>query len=220
MLNAILPAGVVAVEDRGGGSPPPLHPDEAALVSRAVPARRAEFARARACAHRALRRLGLQPYAILKGPHGEPQWPPGVTGSITHCLGYCAAAATINHDVIALGIDAELHAPLPEGVLDLIATGSERARLEELGRERPFRHWDRLLFSIKESAFKAWYPLTRTWVEAERLSVEIDPVGGVFLARAKSAASSRARSLRFEGRFLIADDLVLTATVLSRKGIR
>jgi 4'-phosphopantetheinyl transferase EntD len=212
MLDAILPAGIVAVEDRGGGSPPPLHPDEAALVSRAVPARRAEFARARACAHRALQLLGLRPGAILKGPRGEPQWPPGVTGSITHCLDYCAAAAVINHDIIALGIDAEVHAPLPEGVLDLIATGTERARLEELGGKRPLRHWDRLLFSIKESTFKAWYPLTRTWVEAERLSVEIDPVGGVFLARVNSAASSGAWPLCFEGRFLIADDLVLTAT--------
>jgi 4'-phosphopantetheinyl transferase EntD len=221
MLDSILPAEIIAIEDRGGGSPPPLHPDEARFVSKAVPARQAEFARARACAHEAIRLLGLRPDAILKGPRGEPQWPPGVTGSITHCPGYCAAAATtIDHDVIAVGIDAEPHAPLPEGVLDLIATSSERARLEELGWERPSRHWDRLLFSIKESTFKAWYPLTRIWVEAERLSVKIDPVGGVFLASVKSADSSRARSVRIEGRFLIADDLVLTATVLSRKAIR
>ncbi|WP_374216235.1 4'-phosphopantetheinyl transferase, partial [Frankia sp. R82] len=54
-------------------------------VARAVPSRRAEFVTGRACARLALARLGVAPRPILRGPRGEPTWPRGIVGSITHC---------------------------------------------------------------------------------------------------------------------------------------
>jgi len=44
-----------------------------------------------------------------------------VVGSITHCAGYRACALARAADVVALGIDAEPHEALPEGVLGEIA---------------------------------------------------------------------------------------------------
>ena len=55
----------------------------------------------------------------------------------------------------ALGLDAEPNEALPDGVLDMIALEDEKARLAELTAAAPAVCWDRLLFSAKESVYKA-----------------------------------------------------------------
>ena len=45
---------------------------------------------------------------------------------------------------------------LPLGVLEQVAVASERVWL---ATARAGVHWDRLLFSAKESVFNAWFPL-------------------------------------------------------------
>jgi enterobactin synthetase component D / holo-[acyl-carrier protein] synthase len=57
--------------------------------------------------------FGALPAPILPGPAGEPGWPPGVTGSITHCPGYRACAVARTEDLAAIGIDAEPDEELP-----------------------------------------------------------------------------------------------------------
>src|SRR5262249_33599292 len=37
--------------------------------------------------------------------------------------------------------------------------------------------WDRLLFSAKESVYKAWFPLARRWLGFEEADVTLDPAG-------------------------------------------
>jgi len=152
----------------------PLYPEEAPAVARAVAKRRAEYAAGRACARAAIAALGGEPGPIPRDPErGAPVWPAGVVGSITHTDGYRAAAVARTGDILALGIDAEPHGPLPEGVLDVIvATSAERAALADLTDRHPAIHWDRLLFSAKETVYKAWYPYHRRMLgfnEAELL---------------------------------------------------
>ncbi|MFD0027341.1 4'-phosphopantetheinyl transferase family protein [Streptomyces sp. NPDC055059] len=84
---------------------------------------------------------------------------------MTHCPGYRAAAVASRTRLLSLGIDAEPHAPLPAGVLDLVADPVERAALARLARTHPGVHWDTLLFSAKESVFKAWFPLMGSWLD-------------------------------------------------------
>ena len=86
-------------------------------------------------------------------------WPAGIRGSMTHCAGYAAAAVGPISRISAIGIDAEPDAPLPDGVLDLVATAAERDRLAVTPRKPDIPHWDRLLFSAKEAVYKAWFPL-------------------------------------------------------------
>ena len=57
--------------------------------------------------------------------------------------------------VVVLGLDAEPNEALPDGVLDMIALEDEKARLAELTAAAPAVCWDRLLFSAKESVYKA-----------------------------------------------------------------
>jgi 4'-phosphopantetheinyl transferase EntD len=162
MMAQILPAGVVCVEEAGPhrGS---LLPAEAEVVAAAVPKRRDEFAAGRTCAHRALAQLGISEAPLLPGAHREPLWPPGIVGSITHCELYSAAAVSWSNDFLTVGIDAKPNRPLPDGVLETIALPEEIAWIRSASPENPA--WDRLLFSAKESAFKAWFPIARTWID-------------------------------------------------------
>ncbi|MEV5458066.1 4'-phosphopantetheinyl transferase superfamily protein [Streptomyces cellulosae] len=178
MIEALVPPTVAAVEAYGDeGVDAPLFPEEEALLTRAVAKRRREFTAVRSCARRAMEKLGVPAVPVVSGERGAPVWPEGVTGSMTHCEGYCAAALVHVGDVASLGIDAEPHAPLPEGVLSAIALPQEAARIARLLAERPDVHWDRLLFSAKESVYKAWYPLTRKWLDFSEADIAVQGDG-------------------------------------------
>ena len=131
MIADILPPAVATAESAGPEPErepgPRLFPAEEAVVRTAGPRRRAEFTAGRACARAALAALGLPAAPVLAGRAGEPRWPAGVTGSITHCAGYRACAAARIADVAAIGIDAEPDAGLPAGLIELVAGQAERA---------------------------------------------------------------------------------------------
>jgi 4'-phosphopantetheinyl transferase EntD len=184
VIEELLPDTAVVVEAAGEA---PLYPEEEALVARAVAKRRREFAGVRSCARRAMEKLGVPPQPVLPGERGAPRWPDGIVGSMTHCAGFCGAALARAGDLASIGIDAEPAGPLPDGVLRAVALPAEAERLSRLAAERPEVHWDRLLFSAKESVYKAWFPLTRKWLDFSEADIEItvDPgeePGGTFRA--------------------------------------
>src|SRR5215475_7363416 len=80
-------------------------PDEEPLIARSVAKRRNEFITVRHCARIALSELGLPPVPILKGDKGEPCWPDGVVGSLTHCAGYRGAVVARSAMVRSVGVD-------------------------------------------------------------------------------------------------------------------
>ena len=183
MIEEILPPEVVAEDTREELLDVELFPEELAALGRAVEKRRHEFITARACARRALARLDVAPCAIANGERGQPLWPRGVVGSITHCAGYRACAVAHEAQVVGVGIDAEPHAPLPEGVLGQIARGEERPLLARLARAEPAVHWDRLLFCAKEAVYKVWFPLAACWLGFEDATLTLDSSGRAFQAR-------------------------------------
>jgi 4'-phosphopantetheinyl transferase EntD len=217
VIERILPRTVVAVEVGDDERPVSLLPAEEAMVARAVEKRRREFATGRDCARRALERLGAPPGPVLAGNRGEPVWPAGVVGSITHCHGYRGCAVASATDLAAIGIDAEPHEPLPEGLVEKVAGAEEKSGLATLARAEPAVAWDRLLFSAKEALYKAWYPLTERWLGFEDAVLTIDPVERTFAARllvpGPSVAGTELRD--FAGRWLVEDGLVLTAVAVS-----
>jgi 4'-phosphopantetheinyl transferase EntD len=213
VLEEILPSAVVAEEAFADPPGVPLFPEEAAAVANAVAKRRDEFTTARYCARAALRRLGVAPVPILPGERGAPRWPAGIVGSMTHCLGYRAAALARRRDVVTIGIDAEPHEALPDGVLGAISIEAERAMLARLALDAPRVHWDRLLFSAKESVYKAWYPLTGRWLDFAEADVAIDPALAGFTARllVPGPVVAGREHREFAGRYLVRGGLVVTA---------
>ncbi len=213
MIEQLLPSWVRAVDTTQDASEDSLLPAERAVVTRAVPKRRVEFATVRACARAALAELGVAPVPILPGVRGAPGWPAGIVGSMTHCAGYRGAAVASDRFAASIGIDAEPHGPLPDGVLDAIARPEEHGRLAELAAGAPRVHWDRLLFSMKESVYKAWFPLTGSWLDFEEASITIEPATGTFTAvlQVPGPVLDGRELTTFDGRFSTSDTLVLTA---------
>jgi 4'-phosphopantetheinyl transferase EntD len=115
-------------------SPPSFRPrsrrSSVRYPSAAGSSRRSATARGKRSAGSASRRASLLP-----GRSGAPRWPDGVVGSMTHCNGYRATVVAHSGRVRSLGIDAELHAPLPP-VLRVIARPEEAATQAQPGRRR------------------------------------------------------------------------------------
>ncbi len=214
LLASLLPPTVVTRETTVDLRSARRFPSEEAAVATAVDARRREFFTTRICARRALAELGVADAAIPRGPAGSPIWPARVVGSLTHCVGFRAAAVARQWDVLSLGIDAEPRAGMPSEVLELVADPTERDHLAALHDRDPAIPWDRLLFSAKESVYKAFFPLAARWLDFADVAVIIDP-GGSFLARLRGPQLIRAARVEtFAGRWGAGVGIIATAVAV------
>jgi 4'-phosphopantetheinyl transferase EntD len=220
LLSDVLPGASSALAAAEMYTDPPELtplPEEEPLIARSVAKRRNEFVTVRYCAREALGELGVAPVPILKGEKGEPCWPDGIVGSLTHCEGYRGAAVGRREEVRSVGIDAEPHDVLPNGVLDAISLPGERAELQALPAAL---YWDRILFCAKEATYKAWFPLTKRWLgfEDAHITFDVDDSGtsGGFESRIliDPAALSGPPLEMLSGRWSVRDGLALTAIVL------
>ncbi|NNG97962.1 4'-phosphopantetheinyl transferase family protein [Gordonia araii] len=222
MIAPILPSGVASAESFGDPDGLAALPAEESIIGRAVEKRRKEFITARHCARIALGELGIEPVPIMRGERDMPLWPDGVVGSITHTAGYRAAIVAYAMQIRSLGIDAEPHEPLPDGVLDLTSLEVER---DVLAQRPDGLHWDRLLFCAKETTYKAWFPLTRRWLGFEDAHITFEQTGelsdggahGTFVSRIlvdPAAADGGPPLLELRGRWLIARGFITTTIAL------
>ena len=97
------------------------------------------------------------------GPSGEPLWPEGVSGSITHS-GTQAMAVVVRDRLALIGIDCETILPENEAreIKDGIIDAREERVLSHSGY--PFALALTLAFSAKESLFKALFPRVQAWM--------------------------------------------------------
>ncbi|MFJ9617619.1 4'-phosphopantetheinyl transferase family protein [Streptomyces noursei] len=217
MIEKLLPPPIATAESFHDDPVSEMYPEEFALVAESVPHRQREFGTVRNCARRALGTFGVAPGPILPGPGRAPIWPEGIVGAMTHCTGYRCAAVARATDIRSLGVDAEPHARIDDpGVLELVSLPEERTQIAQLSRHQPEICWDRLLFSAKESVYKAWYPLTGRWLGFEDAHLTLDPTNASFTARLLVPGPVvDGRSLgEFNGRWLIGAGLVVTAVTI------
>jgi len=219
LLAEVLPGVDMLAAAELYDDPPNLAPlpEEEPLIAKSVAKRRNEFITVRYCARQAMGQLGVAPVPILKGDKGEPCWPDGLVGSLTHCTGFRGAAVGRYGAVRSVGIDAEPHDVLPNGVLDAVSLPSERAELQQLPAGL---HWDRILFCAKEATYKAWFPLTHRWLGFEdahiTFGVDGDGTAGTFESRIliDPTAESGPPLQTLPGRWSVREGLALTAIVL------
>jgi 4'-phosphopantetheinyl transferase EntD len=208
-----MPDTVVTVDTRAELLQVELFPEEEAVVRSATEKRRRDFVTGRACARLALGRLGIKPRPIGSGPHGEPLWPAGVVGSITHCPVLRACAVARSSEVLSVGLDAEVHEPLEPEVLEAVSSTTER---RELALAPNGLCLDRVLFCAKEAIYKAWWPLTfqRLGFEDVALSLSVPErtFRGQLLVQGPTLAG---RPLtEFCGRWAVKDDVVVVGVVV------
>ena len=184
----------------------PVYAEELHAVVSAVPARRREFACARACAHRAIRELGRTDGPILVGRDREPLWPAGVVGAISHTSALAGAAVAGAEDARAIGFDIEqADADFHAAQRNLIFTPAELERLDALRASG--LPAEVLLFSAKECVHKTLFPLTGLRLDYRDVSIDVEAGAGRFVA-----AVHDQRSINVAGTASIAGTLLLTAS--------
>ncbi|UFR05208.1 4'-phosphopantetheinyl transferase superfamily protein [Streptomyces sp. Go40/10] len=219
MIEELLDRPAVGSDGFHAPEHPALLPEEEIASSSMSRERRLKFAAVRTCAREGLRRLGVSTAPILRGPSGEPVWPSGIVGSMTHCTGYHAAAVAPSDEVAAIGIDAEANRPLRyREMLGLITTAEERAWIAEMESAYPEVSWARLVFTAKESVFKAWFSLTRHRLGLGEILVHVNPLSGEFHARTSTPHGSAGDAFpnRLTGRWMARDGLLVAALSIRR----
>ena len=131
-------------------------------VQRSVAKRQAEFLAGRLCARAALLQLQGLDCSPAIGEDRAPVWPSGICGSITHSTGHAAAIVAQKADWRGLGMDLEnlLNAERAERLAGEILTPAELKRMAA-GRREQRALTVTLTFSVKESLFKALYPIVQ-----------------------------------------------------------
>jgi 4'-phosphopantetheinyl transferase EntD len=132
-------------------------------VASSVRRRQAEFFYGRLAARIALERIGIAAKELPIGAMREPLWPNGVIGSITHCDGWAAAAVEVLGAPGGLGIDIEriVDVDRMDAVLDSAVLPGERVLLRSIAPSLSLQLLTTLVFSAKESLFKAAFPSVR-----------------------------------------------------------
>ncbi|WP_324752429.1 4'-phosphopantetheinyl transferase family protein [Roseovarius sp. Pro17] len=193
--------GVTDPTEAGGG----LWPQETPAIAKAVRKRRLEFTAGRVAARQAMAELGLPPQPVLQAPDRAPLWPTGMIGSIAHCDRVCIAAIALSGTARSIGIDIEPDTALPADLEQIICTPNERRWLDR----HPLADRDRLaklIFSCKESVYKAQYPLTGEMIGFEMVEIQPDLARHSFLA----LPSKKSVFGRLSGQFAFAGGFILT----------
>jgi 4'-phosphopantetheinyl transferase EntD len=137
-------------------------------MERAIASVRRASGAARIVAKALLAELGAPPAVELpRSASRAPLWPPGFVGSLAHDPEYAAAAVAPTAAIRGVGIDIEPPLPLPEDLLDVIATRAEREQLKgDLVAAR-------LLFCMKEAVYKATHPIDGVFLEHHDVEVSL-----------------------------------------------
>ncbi|MDY7561488.1 4'-phosphopantetheinyl transferase [Pseudomonas sp. 10B1] len=133
-----------------------------ASIQRSVAKRQAEFLAGRLCAREALQQLDGRNYVPAIGQDRAPVWPSDICGSITHSHGWAAAVVGQRQHWRGLGLDLEnvLDSERAQRLAGEILTADELQRMAK-GPAEQIALLVTLTFSVKESLFKALYPLVQ-----------------------------------------------------------
>lgn len=190
VIEGLFPIETRAAEVFGLSTPFVLHPDEMAETGAMGESRLRQYSGGRACAHSAMTALGLPESPLLSHDDRPPRWPVGVTGSISHTRTWCGAVVAVpgagdSADAadqsaatelprLTVGLDGETVGRVTDRLWDRLFVAEERAHLRQLTDPTLAAT---VMFSAKESFYKAQYPRTRAWVGFEDVRVEWLDVG-------------------------------------------
>lgn len=123
--------------------------------------------------------LGITPGPILRTEGGRPALPTGVIGTLAHDDDFAVAVVGSGVDG-GIGVDVEPALPLPAEIVDdvVVSPGDRAAVRREVAPRDDHSSADavdllraRLLFSVKEAAFKACFALDARYLEFADVTV-------------------------------------------------
>lgn len=181
-------------------------------IQRSVAKRQAEFLAGRICARAALQQLEGVGFSPAIGEDRAPVWPGHITGSITHSTGRAAAIVAKKTHWRGLGMDLEnlLNPERAERLAGEILTGPELQRMAA-GRRDQLAMLVTLTFSVKESLFKALYPIVQQRFYFEHAEVlEWSETGDVRIRLLTDLSSEWRNGVELDAQFGIMDGQLLS----------
>tara|TARA_B100001094_G_scaffold140776_1_gene136456 strand:+ start:1975 stop:2667 length:693 start_codon:yes stop_codon:yes gene_type:complete len=177
--------------------------------------RKAEFLAGRYCAFLSLKHKLGYAISIGIGTHGEPLWPKEVVGSISHSSTRAIAAVSLQEEYKYVGIDYEsivseeafhhthIYIVRPHELEALSTVYLNQQQLLTL------------IFSAKESLYKALYPYVACYFDFQDAQVvELDISSGIFkIELVHDIHENYPCGMQFRGLFTFIDDHVLTLIV-------
>ena len=195
-----------------------LHPAEENYFSQLSSVSRKEHYRSgRICAGEVLSKLGTLGQPVLRDPQTrEPLWPEGISGAITHSGNWAAAAAGKTSDVLGIGIDLEdLERQVDSRISRHVCIPEEQKWLQEC-EEDCLEQNLKIIFSAKESIFKAFFPYTRTYLHFHDARILMEQT---FFQKSKSDSLSMKeknwKPAKFEFKYLMLNGKVIRLTGIS-----
>ncbi|AMB87108.1 4'-phosphopantetheinyl transferase [Pseudomonas agarici] len=187
-----------------------------ASIQRSVAKRQAEFLAGRLCARTALLQLDGTDCVPPIGEDRGPVWPSHVCGSITHSNGRAAAIVADKRHWRGLGMDLEnlLSHERAGRLAGEILVPDELQRLAA-GPTEQIALLVTLTFSVKESLFKALYPLVRKRFYFEHAEVqEWDEQGHVRLRLLTDLSDEWHYGVELQAQFGLQDEHLLSLVSL------
>lgn len=118
--------------------------------------RKDEFILGRICANKAFKNLtGAELVNLPVGPSREPLWPDNIVGSISHNKFWVGAAVAKKSTLLGLGIDFEVMGRTRQELARYITNEHDLTSVKGCTEEELLT----LIFSAKESLYKALFPL-------------------------------------------------------------
>ncbi len=112
---------------------------------------------------------------VLTGSDGQPLWPEGMNGSITHCRGICTVAAHKSSN--AIGVDLEQFERVKPSLWNKLTSKEELKNIIELAKSLKISPTQlmAITFSAKEAFFKFQFGETRDWLGFQDVEISINP---------------------------------------------
>jgi 4'-phosphopantetheinyl transferase EntD len=178
----------------------------------AVAKRRAEYLAGRYLARLVLEKLGYGDFTLLRGEDCAPLWPPGIAGTISHNVDTALCAAHREQGTGGIGIDVET--PMPAQKAEELWRGiiSEDEYLWLRQQPQAFEQRLTLVFSAKESLFKALYPQVRRYFDfLDARITQLDMRQQTFQLELLKTLTPQCRAGRcFNGHFLLGNQVLTT----------
>ena len=154
------------------------------------------------------------------GAHREPVWPQGLLGSITHSADYAAAIVCQAGELCGIGIDIEyvIDTPTRTDMIGEVVSSAELARLRTSDTAESINTLFTLVFSAKESFFKAVFPQVKHYFDFGAVEfIGIDMPARIITMRCVEHLNARLQpGFAFEaGYIFLAPDRVMTMVALA-----
>lgn len=191
-----------------------------AKIERSRFIRQFEFLAGRLAAKYALQSLNLQDFVVYQGRHGEPLWPEGVMGGISHVGSkkscYAIAYARNNtpkEKIFGIDIESQKHDIFfnqKDEFYDVFLNETEQQEMKKLWKSQAYL--DVTIFSAKESVMKVFYLKYKQIIDFK--NIKFKALVGDFLYFHVIQQPLMQRNLEVKVHFFYTDEEIITISSL------